>query len=56
MAYATIKESLLYASAHGLSESLEKEAELQTMLGGTQDHQAATPAFVNKQEPVYQGR
>jgi 2-(1,2-epoxy-1,2-dihydrophenyl)acetyl-CoA isomerase len=55
MAYAAIKESLLYASTHGLRESLQKEAELQTLLGGTRDHQAATLAFVNKQAPVYQG-
>lgn len=55
-AYAAIKESLRYASSHGLSESLEKEAELQTLLGQTEDHRAATIAFVNKQAPVYQGR
>ena len=56
MAYAAIKESLMYASSHGLSESLEKEAELQVRLGDSTDHRAATTAFVNKQEPVYQGR
>jgi len=56
LAYAAIKESLLYASAHGLGESLEKEAELQARLGGSHDHQSATTAFVNKQSPVYLGR
>ncbi|MGO8961093.1 MAG: enoyl-CoA hydratase/isomerase family protein [Streptosporangiaceae bacterium] len=56
LAYAAIKEALLYASSHSLSESLEKEAALQTRLGTTQDHQAATLAFVNKQTPAYQGR
>jgi len=56
MAYAAIKQSLLYASSHSLSESLEKEADLQTMLGGTEDHRAATLAFLNKQAPVYRGR
>ncbi len=55
LAYAAIKESLLYGTAHRLSESLEKEAELQTRLGDTEDHRAATQAFVNKQAPIYQG-
>jgi 2-(1,2-epoxy-1,2-dihydrophenyl)acetyl-CoA isomerase len=56
LAYAAIKESLLYSATHGLGESLEKEADLQTMLGRTADHRAATAAFVSKQAPVYEGR
>lgn len=56
LAYAAIKESLRYASSHGLSESLELEADLQERLGDSSDHQAATQAFVQKQAPVYQGR
>jgi 2-(1,2-epoxy-1,2-dihydrophenyl)acetyl-CoA isomerase len=56
LAYAAIKESLLYSSSHSLAESLEKEADLQERLGDTSDHQAATAAFVNKQTPVFEGR
>jgi 2-(1,2-epoxy-1,2-dihydrophenyl)acetyl-CoA isomerase len=56
LAYAAIKESLLYAADHGLRDALEKEAELQSRLGSTIDHQAATRAFVAKQPPAYQGR
>jgi 2-(1,2-epoxy-1,2-dihydrophenyl)acetyl-CoA isomerase len=56
LAYAAIKEGLLYSTSHSLGESLEKEAELQVRLGSTEDHRAATLAFVNKQTPVYQGR
>ena len=56
LAYAAIKEGLLYSSSHGLRESLDNEADLQVRLGSTEDHQAATLAFVNKQAPVYQGR
>lgn len=55
-AYAAIKEGLLYAAAHALSDALEKEAELQASLGETSDHQAATRAFVSRQQPVYEGR
>lgn len=56
VAYAAIKESLLYSSSHGLTESLEKEADLQERLGSTEDHLAATLAFVNKQTPAFRGR
>ena len=56
LAYAAIKESLAYGSSHTLSESLEKEADLQERLGSSADHRASTEAFVAKQAPVYQGR
>jgi len=54
-AFAAIKESLLYAAGHGLADSLDKEAELQIRLGATRDHQAATTAFLSKQQPVFEG-
>jgi 2-(1,2-epoxy-1,2-dihydrophenyl)acetyl-CoA isomerase len=54
-AYAAIKESIAFAATHDLPEALEHEAQLQTQLGRTHDHAAATRAFVTKQEPVYQG-
>jgi 2-(1,2-epoxy-1,2-dihydrophenyl)acetyl-CoA isomerase len=56
LAYAAIKESLLYGATHPLTESLEHEAELQTRLGDTEDHKAATLAFVNKRTPTFHGR
>jgi 2-(1,2-epoxy-1,2-dihydrophenyl)acetyl-CoA isomerase len=56
LAYAAIKEGLLFAAAHGLSEALEMEAELQARLGDTADHRSATQAFVARQAPEYQGR
>ena len=55
-AYAGIKERLNYAAGHGLADALEKEAEVQTALGRTADHQAATLAFTRKQEPRFLGR
>ncbi len=55
-AYAAIKRSLIFAATHDLADSLEMEARLQAELGRTADHRAATNAFVNKQQPVYQGR
>jgi 2-(1,2-epoxy-1,2-dihydrophenyl)acetyl-CoA isomerase len=56
LAYAAIKESLLYAASHRLTESLEKEADLQARLGQSADHRAATQAFVAKQVPTFEGR
>jgi 2-(1,2-epoxy-1,2-dihydrophenyl)acetyl-CoA isomerase len=56
MAYAAIRESLLFAAGHGIADSLDKEAELQERLGQTHDHQAATAAFVAKQQPEFLGR
>ncbi len=55
-AYAAIKQGLLYAASHGLAESLEKEAELQAMLGETEDHRSATLAFLAKEQPRFSGR
>jgi len=55
-AYGAIKESLLFAAGHGLAAALENEAELQVRLGETDDHKAATSAFVRKDKPVFRGR
>ena len=56
LAYAAIKEALLFGAEHGLHESLAKEADLQQLLGQTRDHQEATRAFLRKEQPVFEGR
>jgi 2-(1,2-epoxy-1,2-dihydrophenyl)acetyl-CoA isomerase len=55
-AYGAIKESLQFAAGHGLAAALENEAELQVRLGETDDHKAATTAFIRKDKPVFRGR
>lgn len=55
-AYGAIKDSLNFGATHGLEETLEREALLQAELGATEDHRAATHAFVNKQRPQFNGR
>jgi 2-(1,2-epoxy-1,2-dihydrophenyl)acetyl-CoA isomerase len=55
-AYAAIKEALIFSSTHGLADSLENEARLQTALGHTDDHRTATASFLHKQQPAFQGR
>ncbi|WP_338896241.1 enoyl-CoA hydratase-related protein [Streptomyces sp. TG1A-60] len=55
-AYAALKESLAYGLTHSLEEALEKEDELQTRAGSSEDHGIAVQAFVNKEKPRYLGR
>ncbi|MGW6062933.1 2-cyclohexenylcarbonyl CoA isomerase [Streptomyces sp. NPDC055189] len=56
LAYGAIKESLAYAAGHTLEESLEKEDELQTKAGASEDHGIAVQAFLDKAKPEYLGR
>ncbi|MBC9730644.1 enoyl-CoA hydratase/isomerase family protein [Streptomyces sp. TRM68367] len=56
VAYAAIKESVAYGLTHSLAETLEKEDELQTRAGASEDHAIAVRAFVNKEKPKYLGR
>jgi 2-(1,2-epoxy-1,2-dihydrophenyl)acetyl-CoA isomerase len=56
LAYAALKESVAYGLTHSLTETLEKEDELQTRAGQSEDHAIAVQAFVNKEKPVYRGR
>ncbi|MFI6285279.1 enoyl-CoA hydratase/isomerase family protein [Streptomyces sp. NPDC051018] len=56
VAYAAIKESLAFAAAHSLDETLDKEDELQSRAGASEDHTIAVEAFIAKEKPKYLGR
>ncbi|MFD1663056.1 enoyl-CoA hydratase/isomerase family protein [Streptomyces caeni] len=56
VAYAAIKEAVAYGLTHSLEETLEKEDELQTRAGASEDHAIAVQAFVDKERPKYRGR
>ncbi len=56
VAYGAIKEAVAYGLSHSLEETLEKEDELQTRAGASEDHAIAVQAFVNKEKPKYLGR
>lgn len=56
VAYAALKESLAYGAGHTLGETLEKEDELQTRAGASEDHAIAVQAFIGKEKPKYLGR
>ncbi|MFF2845394.1 enoyl-CoA hydratase/isomerase family protein [Streptomyces sp. NPDC058001] len=56
VAYAALKESLAYGLSHSLEETLEREDELQTRAGASEDHRIAVNAFLAKEKPQYRGR
>ncbi|MGW4465550.1 enoyl-CoA hydratase-related protein [Micromonospora sp. NBC_01796] len=56
VAYGAIKRQLSVGDAGTLSEALAAEAQAQAICGATEDHRAATAAFVDKQRPVFVGR
>ncbi|MGY0491969.1 2-cyclohexenylcarbonyl CoA isomerase [Streptomyces sp. WG-D5] len=56
VAYAALKESVAFAGDHSLAEALEKEDELQTRAGASEDHLIAVRAFIAKEKPEYLGR
>ncbi|KUH40110.1 MULTISPECIES: enoyl-CoA hydratase/isomerase family protein [Streptomyces] len=56
VAYAAIKASMAYGAGHTLAETLEKEDELQTRAGASEDHRIAVDAFLAKRRPQYVGR
>ncbi|MEU1516994.1 enoyl-CoA hydratase-related protein [Streptomyces sp. NPDC005811] len=56
VAYAALKEAVAFGFSHSLSETLEKEDELQARAGASEDHTIAVSAFVKKETPQYLGR
>ncbi|MFJ1736078.1 MULTISPECIES: enoyl-CoA hydratase/isomerase family protein [unclassified Streptomyces] len=56
VAYAALKEAVAYGFSHSLAETLQKEDELQTRAGRSEDHTIAVQAFVQKEKPKYLGR
>ncbi|MGW0703955.1 2-cyclohexenylcarbonyl CoA isomerase [Streptomyces sp. NPDC002867] len=56
VAYAALKESLAYGASRSLSEALDKEEELQSKAGASEDHAIAVQAFLAKEKPKYLGR
>ncbi|ARQ68754.1 enoyl-CoA hydratase [Streptomyces marincola] len=55
VAYAAVKEALMYAAGHPLTETLEVEAHLQSVAGASADHRAAVAAFLAKERPRFRG-
>jgi 2-(1,2-epoxy-1,2-dihydrophenyl)acetyl-CoA isomerase len=56
IAYRAVKQALQHAATHDLAAALDKEAELQDLCAKTEDHQKATTAFLQKEQPAFEGR
>ncbi|SDG87012.1 enoyl-CoA hydratase-related protein [Klenkia brasiliensis] len=54
-AFRAVKEVLATAATDSLGTTLAKEAELQSALGHTHDHQEAVEAFLGKRKPTFTG-
>jgi enoyl-CoA hydratase/carnithine racemase len=55
-AYGAVKAALEHAAASDLTGALAKEAELQKACAETADHVSATKAFLQKEQPAFEGR
>jgi 2-(1,2-epoxy-1,2-dihydrophenyl)acetyl-CoA isomerase len=56
VAYRYMKENLNRAVSGDVMECLDLEATQHVHTGRTRDHREATKAFVEKREPVFEGR
>lgn len=56
LAYGRMKDNFTFGATHTFAETLQKEAENMIASGRTQDHLNAARAFVEKREPVFEGR
>ncbi len=56
LAYGQLKRELMAGASGNLADALAVEAHAQTTCGTSDDHRAATAAFVAKQKPVFTGK
>ncbi len=56
VAYGALRRSLGFAATHSLEASLEYEADMMHLTGGTRDHLGAVEAFLAKTTPSFEGR
>ena len=56
VAFGSIRRAVAYSAGHDLAASLEHEASLMNLTGGTADHQLAVDAFLAKEKPEFTGR
>jgi 2-(1,2-epoxy-1,2-dihydrophenyl)acetyl-CoA isomerase len=56
VAYGAVKAAVNHAATADLTGALVKEAELQKACAATADHVSATKAFLQKEQPVFDGR
>lgn len=55
-AYALMKQAMRFGATHSLEQTLELEADLQSQISLTADHQEGVQAFLTKREARFEGR
>ena len=56
LAYGRIKDNFTFGATNSYADTLQREAENMIASGKTEDHQNAARAFVEKRQPVFEGR
>lgn len=56
LAYGRIKDNFTFGATNSFADTLQREAENMIASGKTQDHLNAARAFVEKRQPVFEGR
>ncbi len=56
VAYGAVRRSVHFAATHTLAESLAFEGEMMARTGSSTDHHNAVKAFIDKQQPTFEGR
>jgi len=56
LSYASIRQSVNYASSHDFASSLAFEGEKMNLTGASADHRRAVDAFLAKEKPSFEGR
>ena len=56
VALGALRRSVAFAAGHPFEDALAFESRMMQETGATADHAAAVAAFVNKQQPVFEGR
>ncbi len=56
LAYGRIKDNFTFGATNSFADTLQREAENMIASGKTEDHQNAARAFVEKRQPVFEGR
>ncbi|MFL6109566.1 MAG: enoyl-CoA hydratase-related protein, partial [Marmoricola sp.] len=56
LSYASIRQSVNYASSHDFASSLAFESDKMNFTGASADHRRAVDAFLAKEKPSFEGR
>ncbi|HSE08301.1 MAG TPA: enoyl-CoA hydratase-related protein [Nocardioidaceae bacterium] len=56
VAFGSVRRSVEFSAGHDFESSLDFEAQMMALTGGTKDHATAVESFVAKEKPLFEGR